>query len=291
MKRTSELFETLVHRIKIKSVNDDFYLVPFSDIHWGNDNFASSAWKRFCKWGRATPNALFVGNGDYLERYRAHTRADVQAAMKKDDELRRVLDERTLHDIEEFSKEIDFMRGRLVGLGDGNHAWEFPNGRNDTEVLCDMMGVPFLGVCCVILFQIEYHGMFVSFQYMQHHGVGGGGKTAGAQFNNLQDMANWTEGVSIFVMGDNHGLGAPPDTRLTFIPHSSCPGKLIPRDRTLYYIRSGGFTRYYAPGKRGYIVGRAAKPRPVGFSRIRVYLSRSKKDGLNVHFEAQTVAG
>lgn len=69
--RTSGLFTTHTYEIKLKSCNDDIFIVPFSDIHFGADGFCGDTWKEFAAWGGAHPNAWYIGNGDYIDCFRS----------------------------------------------------------------------------------------------------------------------------------------------------------------------------------------------------------------------------
>lgn len=260
--KTSGMFDTAAYTIKFKSSKDQHYLVPFSDVHWGHTQFAKKDWAKFCKWGKDNPNAHFIGNGDYWDFSNARGRAAIKAHMNE--EQRDFLDEVMQEQVDEFAEQIEFMRGRLVGLGDGNHDWEFQDGTNATMRLAKKLGVPYLGVSAVVLFQLEHHNRRCNFQYYQHHGKGGNTSTAGGSYNAVERMHKHVEGVRIFVMGHNHDMGICPGKPRLYYDWNDKQQKLVPKSIRPFYCRSGGFTKAYDPGKKSYVVDAAMGPTAIG---------------------------
>lgn len=284
--RTSGLFQTTSYHVTLKSCTDHFYLVPFSDIHRDHPSFPLSEWREFCKWGRKTKNAHFIGNGDYLEFYRAHTRSALLNSLSEDERFD--MDKTIGRKVDSFAKEIDFMRGRLIGLGDGNHTWKFVSSESSEQRLARTLGVPHLGVSAVVRITVECNSQRSSFLYAQHHGVGGGGTTPGAAFNTVANWAKMFSGVTIYAMGDNHGRGIlNGKPKLEFFPDPKSD-LLRPRAIPQFYCRTGSFKRIYEPGESSYEIDRAYAPTDIGVVMFKIKLNKSERHGLHLNFQAIT---
>ncbi len=202
--RTSGLFTTCTYRIPVQSVQDEYFIVPFSDVHHGHKLFCQSTWVDFAYWGKHHPTAHFIGNGDYEDSFRAHTRSRLETDLEEDE--RAAIHEANLRRLCEFEHLMDFMRGRLIGMGDGNHDWTFADGRNTAQVLAHDFGCEYLGVLAAVRIVFEYNGGCVPITYVQHHGRPSGAQTAGGKFNHVERFARSFD-ADIVATGDDHKKG------------------------------------------------------------------------------------
>lgn len=281
--RTSGIFQTSRYRITLKSETDYFYLVPFSDVHRDHPQFAKTEWDEFRAWGKATPNAHFIGNGDYTDAFRAHTRSHILTTISEEE--RHDWDKQQDKRVTQFAKEIEFMRGRLVGLGDGNHTWQFVGGESFEKRLARTMGCPHLGVSAVIQFVVEVNGKRCQFLYAQHHGKAGGGTTVGGPYNTIANWAKSFTGVTIFAMGDDHSRGFVRGRPLLEFFHDKTSGRLLPRAIPQFYCRTGSFKRVYEPGLASYEIDRGYGPTDIGAMKFKIKAHRSARRGFHLTFE------
>lgn len=275
--RTSGLFTTGTYEINVDSLNSDIFIVPFSDLHFGTDGFCEDTWREFREWGLAHPNAYFIGNGDYIDLFRATTRKHLQDNLDPNEAVN--VDHRAETLVGQVARRLDFMRGRLIGLGDGNHGWTFRDGRNDTQILADHMGVRYLGVMAAIRITICYHeNQRVSLTYLQHHGTPSGVQTVGGKFNVTDKMARQYD-VDIIATGDDHRKGVTDGiTRIRFVLNQKS-GELLPVEYTPMLVRSGAFQRALLPGHANYVIDRNLGPLALGVKAVQVKLRRKQVAG------------
>lgn len=286
MLRTSGLFQTHSYTIPITSVTEPVYLVLFSDVHWGSPGFCKKAWNEFKDWGKAHNNAYYIGNGDYIDQFRAHTQKVIRD--QAEGEERQTFDDLLMYRVKEFHRELAFMGDRIIGLGEGNHGWQFSNGDRDSAVLAQMVGSKFLGVSAVVRVVLDYGGARASFLYYQHHGKGGGGTTAGATFNTVERLAKHVEGVTIYAMGDDHKRGiVPGQPKMAFFLDKKS-GVLVPRERPQFFARTGSFVKSYDPGMANYVVDRGLGPTSLGPVMFEMRLRRDRVEGLHIGWKAIT---
>jgi hypothetical protein len=185
--------------------------------------------------------------------------------------------------VQDMANELEFMRGRLIGMGEGNHYWEFDDGSTSTQRLAAKLGCPYLGVSAVIRIIFDYKGSCTSFQIYQHHGKGGGASTTGGHFLAVERLAKHVEGVQVFIMGHDHFRGGVPgQPKLSFTPNSKHPGQLLEKEYPVWYIRCGSFLRSYQQKTPSYVVDGAMGPGGLGVVKLTANVHRTKDEGLHI---------
>jgi hypothetical protein len=272
--RTSGLFTTCTYTIRVKSLKDEFFIVPFSDVHHGHKLFCESTWRDFAYWAKHHPTAHFIGNGDYEDSFRAHTRDIIEQNTEADEQA--VIHEANRKRLREFESAMAFMRGRLIGVGDGNHDWRFADGRNTAQIIAEDFGAEYLGVMAAVRIVFEYQNGRLPITYVQHHGRPSGAQTAGGKFNHVERMARSYD-ADIVATGDDHKKGiTQAQTRVKLITASH--GQLIPREYTPLLVRTGGCKKILEPGVSCYEVDRGYAPLALGFNAIRAKITRTHDD-------------
>ena len=267
---TSGLFTTCCYTIPVESIKEDYFIVPWSDPHHGHKLFCQSAWDDFAYWGKHHPNAYYIGNGDYEDSFRAHTRKTIKDKFEADEQS--VIHEENMRRLGEFESLMEFMRGRLIGVGDGNHDWTFADGRNTAQVIAHDFGCEYLGVMSAIRITFDYHGRRSAITYVQHHGSSSTAQTAGGKFNAVERMARSYD-ADIVATGHDHKKGITwAQTRIKFIVDSKS-GQLIPKEYTPLLVRSGACLKMLEPGVATYTVDRNFAPLALGYNAVRVRIS------------------
>lgn len=287
MMRTSGLFESQIFDIHFDGMGQKKNIVFFSDIHFGSPHFCKDSWREFKAWCKRHPENYYIGNGDYGEWYKAHTRAMLLSSMLPE-ELQ-AQDEIMMNNVLNFRKEIEFMQDRIIGLGEGNHGWQFGDNRTDAEVLADEFGAKFLGVMCVIQINCIVGNSSTPFLIQMHHGIPGSSQTAGGPYNAVEKLAKHSDGVTIYAMGDDHNCGILPGKPKMRWYKCKKTNILLPKSMPQYFVRTGGYTKHHEPGMRGYITDKAMGPTTLGspYFTISMHRSRSKRGpGLRIKFRA-----
>lgn len=204
---------------------------------------------------------------------------------------RRLLNGKDLHDstvetleglynkhIQRFYKEIEFMKGRCIGIIGGNHFSEFQSGINSDQKLADLLGAKYLGSSCFVRLSFQQkskHNGNSSVDIWAHHGMGAS-RLIGGSLNRVQQMAESAE-ADIYLMGHDHRKSAGFTTRLRL---SQGAGSVRLSHRKVLQARTGSFLKGYVEGKKSYIVDRAMSPTDLGVVKIEL---TPKRESLRVN--------
>lgn len=201
--KTSGLFT--VHGCKIPfNYSKPITIVFFGDVHRDSPNHAHSKWKSFLSEMRERvkrENLWFFGMGDYLDSTSTSERECLgNISPKMHETFRNDIQALQLAKCEMFAKEIQFMRGRIIGMLNGNHYHDFPSGINSDQKICELLSAKYLGVCSFVRLYFECHGRNHARDIFAHHGAGAA-RLFGGSFNRVQQMA---EGVEADIMAMGH---------------------------------------------------------------------------------------
>ena len=140
-----------VHRFEIpfEKYNEPIYLIPFGDIHRSAPLCHEEKWFEFIEWAKTKKNCYFLGMGDYDDLASASER-DLLLHRKLHKSTQETLEDLYRRNTDRFAKELSFMRGRVVGLIEGNHYGEFQNATTTTQRLAEKLDCKYLGVSSFI---------------------------------------------------------------------------------------------------------------------------------------------
>jgi len=243
-------------------------------------------WKWFLK--RAAEDnperTYYMGLGDYHDLASARE----QTKLNRDDlheTTMETLDELVQKRNREFAEEIKQMRGRLLGLIDGNHNWRFPNGVTASEDLANRMGCEHLGWLCHYTIHFKLGGKSQDIHIVACHGKAGG-KRIGTSINQVEDMKAIFPMADVYCMGHNHDRGAWPVDIL--YPTHSTGGTFIKQKRQ-FLCRSGSFLKAYEKGRSNYATGRLLRPADLGALKLEIGFHRDREDGDRIITDIQAV--
>ena len=165
-------------------------IVPFGDIHRDSHACDEERWKAFlekCK-KEDDANTYYMGMGDYNDFASYSERKKLQHSLHKSTSVK--MDKWALKDVSRLVKELDFMRGRIIGLHHGNHEWQFLDGDLATEKMCALLGCKFLGWASYVRISIIPSSTKACVvDIFSSHGKGGG-KLLGSPYNSVEKMAS-----------------------------------------------------------------------------------------------------
>jgi hypothetical protein len=270
---TTGIFTVHAYNIGKCPIGETRYLIPFGDIHRSSPLCHEDKWLEFLKWSKGKRNAVFLGMGDY---------DDLASASE-----RRILEDDGLHDstadtLEDFyrektirlAKELGYMRGRIVGLLEGNHFIKFSDGTTSTQYLCQLLKCKYLGCTSFVRLSFCLHGnVRVGLDIWAHHGKGAS-RLVGGSLNTVQQMAEKAE-ADIYLAGHDHKKSVAPITRLKIVQG----GKRIRLShRKIILARTGSFLRGYVPNKKSYVVDKDLNPTDLGVVKIEMTPRRDCSD-------------
>lgn len=273
--KTTGLFTT--HKVAIKQASDrPIKIIPFGDVHRDSDMHCGTKWREFLAYAKGQKDAYFLGMGDYFDGMSTSEREGLSRSSLHNTTIKNI--EKLYSEwIDRMSRELEFMKGRLLGMLGGNHFFSFNSGMSSDTILCQNLDARFLGVCSFIRLSIqtqkvEDRSRGVSFDIFAHHGAGGG-STPGATFNTIEKMQQ-TADADLYLMGHDHKKGCIPSfPRLRLVEGG---GNLGIRERTPWLGRTGSFLKAYEDGAVSYNVDAARSACALGWIEFDLSLRRTR---------------
>lgn len=276
--KTSGLFTVHTHKIPV-SYGKPIRLIFFGDVHWDSPDHARSKWKEFLDYAKRQKDAWFFGMGDYLDSTSTSERSCLgNISDKMHETFRNDIQALQLEKVERLASELQFMRGRIIGLLNGNHYFEFSSGINGDQKLCELLGAKYLGVCSFVRLSFENCGRNVTRDIFAHHGAGAA-RLIGGSLNRVQQMAEGAE-ADIYAMGHDHKRGAVPAQPRLFLADSA--GALKVEHREPIALRTGSFLASFRNGQVNYNVDACRPPSSLGHVEVLVTVRRKEKIGTEV---------
>lgn len=241
---------------------EQIVLVPFGDVHRSTKRCSEEKWKdflyRYSSRIALGENIYFLGMGDYDDFLSAGERVKIQNAdlhETTEEKIDEVLDRH----VNILYKELEFAKGRFIGLLEGNHYGRyFHSGITTTQKMCELLQCAYLGGSSFIRLSFQVDRTRMATDIFAHHGLGGG-TTGGSSINTVERMANVAE-ADIYLQAHDHKKWGFKSSRLRL-----CGGKeLAIQDRQLVMGRTGSFLKAYEPGTHGYVAEKCMRPSDIG---------------------------
>jgi len=284
---TSGVFTTHKYRIPLQD-QSPLRLVIFGDVHRDSPNFAHNRWEEFLDYAKGLPKSTrFLGMGDYIDSMSASERKALMAASFHEGttvDLTHLAQGK----VKTLTNELSFMKGRLIGLINGNHFFLDPGtGINSDQMLAQALGCKYLGVSSFIRLEfVIAKTTVITYDLWAHHGAGGG-KRVGGSLNRVDDMRDHAE-ADVYLMGHDHKKGVWPATPRMQLVNGN--GILRVRERQAYLVRYGSFLKSYEDGETSYNVDSCRGPSSLGHVELELTFRRSggRKPGESRHYVIET---
>lgn len=264
--KTSGLFTT--HHFTIPAhYGTENRIIIFGDVHRDSPNHADTKWQEDLDYFRSQKDAYFLGMGDYLDSTSTTERECLGHISKQmHDTFRKDIQALQQAKIDMIADELSFMKGRVIGLINGNHYFEFQSGINSDQKLAEALCCKYLGVCSLIRLSFDMGGRRHTLDIFAHHGVGAARLTGGS----LNRVAQVFEGVDadVAVFGHDHKRGAMPTAPRIYLASTRTGLKV--RQRETWAVRSGSYLASYRDGEVNYNVDACRSPSSLGHVEMRV---------------------
>ncbi len=273
----ANIFKLLYYPIKYNSYDEPIYIIPFGDIHRHTALCHVEKWREFLEWAKSKERAYFLGMGDVDDLVSASERKALIAAGLHET-TRDTLDELYMRFVDEFYDEISFMKGRCIGLLEGNHYGELQSGITTTQYLCQKLNCAYLGCSAFIRLGLKKDGLHHSRNAVDiwaHHGRGAAQKVGGS-LNRVETMSEAAE-CDICLMGHDHRKSVGYLSRLYI--KDARDGQVTLGQRKVLIARTGSFLRGYVPDTKSYIAEKAYNPSDLGTIKIELTPRRDTKGG------------
>jgi len=271
------LFEVYKYDIKYDHVNEPIYLIPFGDVHRFAPLCDVKHWMEFLEWAKKKDRCYFLGMGDY-DDLASYSERKVLNNDDLHESTQESLDDVYNKRVTDLCKEIGFMKGKLIGLIEGNHYAKFSDGSTSTQRMCQYLGCKYLGVSCAIrlILKKDIHHS-ASIDIYAHHGLGAS-RLIGGSLNKVQQMDNniWCD---IYLQGHDHKKSVAFQSVLYL---SQGKRDCYLKKKKIMYARTGSFLKGYVCGKPSYVAAKMLTPSDLGVVKIELTPRRSQSDGMNL---------
>jgi len=266
-------YRTLQDEIKIDKFTDTITLWFFGDIHRDTKNCDVERWKWFLKnaKGSMDKNTYFICMGDTHDF--ASTREKKYLSKEVHESTQNAFDLMAEKNNRDFVREISFMKGRLLGLIEGNHSWVFKNGKTSNEDLAERLDSKDMGWLChytILFIPKNRPGSTIAVHFVLCHGKAGG-KTFGITINQVGDLKQIFPVADVYICAHDHQRTAHPCSVL--VPINGQKGYEIKQKRQ-FLCRSGSFVKAYQDGSDSYEVFRLYRPSDLGALKLTINFHR-----------------
>lgn len=280
---SDQLFTTHKHEVFIPKFGIDYKIFPFSDVHYNAPNCDRDKFHRWCDYAKRMIDemdgrVLFIGVGDYDDMASTSEREYFQKFHSTTkDSLDTFMECKT----QEFIDRIKFMKGRLIGMIEGNHYFKFQSGITSTQKMCEALNCKYLGGSSIIRLVFKYMkgSRASSIDIYAHHTAGskgGGGRRVGSSINKLEDMSHvWF--ADIYLAGHDHKLNSAHPIMMYLDHH----GYVKAKEQLL--VRTGSFQKAWEDGREDYVATFNGKANNLSAPMINLII-RLEKNGKNSEF-------
>lgn len=263
-------------------------LFVFGDTQLGSVGYKKDMFNAFKEDFLSTPNAYGLGLGDYGDFLRPSMRAKIGEAIYQDDSARIQLDDIVRGHIKELGNELSFMKGKLVGLNSGHHEWDFKDGTNSTQQLCNQLNTTYLGWSSYTVLKISgpskikngKDGSTIALKIYSTHGDGGSAYNSG-------DLAHLEKRIAPYWVADLYFRGHSSHGELAPLELNDITVRGEPRliKKTRWIVNCPGMMCGYTDGLAGYVERKNMPPASLGYIKVELHYGNFRGitlDGLPV---------
>lgn len=267
-------------------------LIPASCIHYPVGD--ADLLKEWVKRIKQDPTARTILMGDLIDQdrttHRKHRKsyvADRNSRLHDDRHM-----DRELKGIIEILRPI---RGKILGMLEGNHFYEYATGISSDQKVCEALEVPFLGALGAIKLVMLRKGSNSrkSLTVFAHHSGGtAGGRTTGGSVNALLRQENAWD-ADVYLLGHDHRRIAWREATLAL---NDAPVPAVV-ERTKVFARVGAFLKGHdhegcvstkSPYFPSYAEAAAYRPTDLGWIEIKMDLRHSRVAGERIVYDITT---
>lgn len=236
------------------------YILPISDIHYGNSFCDIDKLKRYLNWAMEQENVYFLLNGDLVECAIKESVGNVyQQKISPQEQL-------------DFMKEFwSNYKERIIGITAGNHEMRIYKevGIDITKELAAYLQVPYEREGLIVKIHVgsdkNRKSRQVPYLIYMTHGWSNA-RTSGAKLNSMESLSSIIINADIYISSHTHKLISSPEI-VFYIDDKN--NAVVEKKR--YYVSSGSYLRY-----GDYAQMKGLRPVKLGTARIR--LDGTRKD-------------
>ena len=241
-------------RYRVKSTHRNFSLRPFGDLQMGEAGFRKDLWERWKRDAAADKNALFIGMGDYSDRFRGTVAKKLRGALVDDYSAWGEMDEWAMKEMQSLADELKPIKERIIGLHCGHHHWQMKHGGCTCQYLCQLLRVKHLGFVAMIQLVHDRIGDVNTINIYSTHGCGGAASVS-ADLANLERkiMPNWE--ADLYLRAHSTRAYFIESQPLSYLAYRRGKNEEIPvlKKKKRLLVNTGGFMEGYVEGEQGYV--------------------------------------
>lgn len=285
-------------RIPIRNASEGADIFFAGDEQEGSEGYREDAWQAFKEDWKRSPNPWLIHMGDARDWLRPSMRERINATAAKDPSMKRQLDDLVLGGLEKTLQRLEFMKGRIIGMHEGHHDWEFTSGANATMLMAEGLKTINMGWVATTRITIEIprnnptpkDGGGYTFTIASSHGNASGRTTTSVAQSMEQSLKDFVCDLKVEGHACRSAAWIPHEYKL--IRRSGPAGiiRVVPR-----HLLVGGFCDAYTDGwisrpreangrktggrpGRSYAEGRNMVAQPLMWGVARIRLRRNADD-------------
>lgn len=265
-----------IHKFVIDkcNINEPLYIIPFGDVHRYAPLCNVEKWCEFLMWAKKKKNCFFLGMGDYDDMFSTSERKNLQGMLHGSSQ--ESINDIFLQRVNDFCYEISFMKGRIIGMLEGNHYGSMLSGITTTQQMCNLLSCKYLGVSSFVRVVVYYGNKSASIDMWIHHGKGAA-RLSGGSINTVQHMVDSAD-ADIYLMGHDHKKSVALISRLSLTEGG---GSLALHNNKILLGRTGSFLVAYKPNSSSYVAAKALSPTDLGVIKIELTPKRERSRALH----------
>jgi hypothetical protein len=245
------------------------------DFQFHSSGFKEEIFQDFKKDFLSSPNPYFIGLGDYGDFLRPSLRNRVAEVLTQDPDARKELDDIVTQDVCRLAEKMSFLKNRCIGLHSGHHEWEYKNGTNSSQKICELLNAQYLGWAAYTVLRVlpprtkvGNKSSTVSIKIFSTHGDGGSTFSSG-------DMANLEKKIAPYWISDLYLRGHSSKGELAPLELNDVTLKGTPRiiKKTRWIVNCPGMMAGYEMNKTGYVEYRNLPPASMGYAKCDIWFS------------------
>lgn len=250
-------------------------------------------WKQWIKEVKNDKTGFALLCGDTLDFARTHYREHLRS-YRSDRNSQIAIDRWVEQEVADVARDLDPIKGKIIGAILGNHAHETVDGINTEQLLCQRLGIPYLGVMGAV--RLDFMDPDGSRRHtlglVAHHN--GGSRGAGSAAGDLRQLEAFEAkfDADIYVLSHTHRRLAHK------VPQLMMQQRGEPRlvERTKVYIRTGTLMKGYAednpradkPHFPSYAEEAAYRPTDLGWVRCEINMKKDSEGYVKTTYSLTT---
>jgi hypothetical protein len=275
-------------RYRHKTNSRQLNIRPFGDLQMGEAGFRKDLWNKWKREALEDTSALFIGMGDYTDRFRTTVDKKLVASLSDDSSAWSEFDELMMKEMQELAAELKPLKDRIIGLHCGHHHHRLMNASCTCQYLCQLLGVRHLGFVAMIQLVFDRKNRNThEIDIFSTHGCGGSSKPSGdiSQVEN-KIVPFWD--ADLYLRGHSTKAWVSESLPLNYLSWDRNNGILTLKKKRRLMVNTGGFMEGYTEGRQSYVERSNMPPCALGWSVVNIHIPCRGEEPIKINANAYT---